>query len=173
MRLLRGPSRKSQLGAWGDEGCPFVVADVPPSMDEVSYDVAFGGKGNHAFRRTARYHDGLGRFVYVQTYRPGSVTSADVKKQALDNARRFASRHPGGRDDRQLAESRADWASAEVIFNSHLEMFEVNRAADGLSVAVGSPGGTLCSVTALRTPLGDIRLRLESPAAEHLGRGHS
>jgi hypothetical protein len=162
MRLLRSPSHKGRQEAWNDEGCPFVVAEIP-SMDGTSYDMAFGGQGNHAFRRTARYRDESGRFVYVQTYRPGTVTTVDVKKQVLDNARRFAARQPDWTGDRQPEESRADWTTSQLVFNGRPEPFEITPVAGDLSVAVGSPGGTPCSVTAFRTPLGDIRLRPEDP----------
>lgn len=162
MRLLRSPSHKSRLVAWDDEGCPFVVAEIP-SMDEVSYDVAFGGRGNQAFRRTARYRDRSGRFVYVQTYRPGTVTAADVKKQALDNARRFAARRPGETGDPQSAEPGVSWTTAQLIFNGRPVPFEVSPAASDLDVAVGSPDGTLCSVATFQTRLADITLRLGDP----------
>src|SRR5690348_8990458 len=75
-------------------------------MNETSYNSTFGGHENYAFRRTARYRDGSGRFAYAPTYRPGSVTT-DVKKQVPDSARRFAARHPGGTDDRQPTKPRA------------------------------------------------------------------
>ncbi len=172
MRLPRSPSRKRQLEAWDDEGCPFVIAEIP-SMDETSYDLAFGGQPNHAFRRTARYRDASGRFVFVQTYRPESVTVADVKKQALDNARRFAARGPGGTDDHQPAQPRDGWTATQLIFDGRPEPFEMSPAAGDLEVAVGSPGGTLCSVTAFRTRLDDIRLRPEDPHAVQPEHGRS
>lgn len=162
MRLLRSPSQKKQLKAWDDEGCPFVVAEVS-SMDTASYDVAFGGQGNHAYRRTARYSDGSGRFVHVQTYRSGSVTPADVKEQALANARRFAARNHAGTGAPQPAEPPAGWTTIQLTFDGRPESFETSPAAGDLDVAVGSPGGTLCSVTAFRTRLGDIRLRPGDP----------
>jgi len=34
-------------------------------MDETSYNVTFGGHENYAFRRTARYRDGSGRFAFA------------------------------------------------------------------------------------------------------------
>jgi hypothetical protein len=87
----------------------------------------------------ARYRNRSGRFVYVQAYRAGSVTAADVKKQALDNARRFAARHPGGTGDRQPTEPRAGCPTAQLIFNGRPEPFEMTSATGARDIAVGSP----------------------------------
>jgi len=70
---------------------------------------------------------------------PSRFGTTDAKKQALDNARRFAARHPGGTVDRQPTEPRAHCTTAQLIFNGRPEPFDMPSAAGALDVAVGSP----------------------------------